>query len=93
MNVTTHMVQTVRQFLQHVVPEVVRPLHVLWNQVIGFLFAVLGILPIPSAVRTIRNFQGDGESFVRVAFSVTFAALMFYFAISSFFRARKISRS
>jgi hypothetical protein len=93
MNVATHMVRTVRQFLHHVVPGVVRPLHVLWNQVIGFLFAVLGALPIPSAIRSVRTYQGDGEGFVRIAFSVSFAALMFYFAITSFFKARKISRS
>jgi hypothetical protein len=87
------MGRMVRQFLQHVVPGVIRPLHVLWNQVIGFLFVVLGLLPIPSAIRGVRNYQGDGESFVRVALSVTFAALMLYYGISSFFRARKISRS
>ena len=84
---------TVRGFLQHVVPGVVRPLHVLWNQVIGFLFFVLAVWAIPSAVRNVRRFQGDGESLFRVILSVSFAILMSYFAISSFLKARKIGRS
>jgi hypothetical protein len=83
----------VRQFLQHVVPGVIRPLHVLWNQVIGFLFVILGLLPMPFAVRNVRNYQGDAESFFRVAFSVIFTVVMLYYGISSFLRARKISRS
>jgi hypothetical protein len=83
----------IRQFLHHVVPGVIRPLHVLWNQVIGFLFVVLGLLPIPFAVRNLRNYQGDAESFFRVFFSVTFTAVMLFYGISSFLRARKISRS
>jgi hypothetical protein len=83
----------VRQFIHHVMPGVVRPLHVLWNQVIGFLFVVLGLMPIPFAVRNVRDYQGNAESFLRVAFSVVFTVVMLCFGVSSFLRARKISRS
>ena len=31
--------------------RVIRPIHILWNQVIGFFFLVLALLPVPSAVR------------------------------------------
>jgi len=92
-NVNRSMGHMVRQFIHHVMPGVVRPLHVLWNQVIGFLFVVLAVLPVPSVVRNVRDYQGDAESFFRVSLSVTFGALMLYFGISSFLRARKISRS
>ncbi len=84
---------TVSGFLKHVVPGVVRPLHVLWNQVVGFVFFVLAVWAIPSAVKNVRRFEGSGESLFRVALSVSFAALMTYFAISSFLKARKIGRS
>ncbi len=84
---------TVRGFFKHVVPGVVRPLHILWNQVVGFIFFVLAVWAVPSAVRNVRQFEGNGESFFRVALSVSFAALMTYFAISSFLKARRIGRS
>ena len=31
------------KFLHHILPGVVRPLHVLWNQVIGFFFLAAGL--------------------------------------------------
>ena len=34
----------VSKFLGHVVPGVIKPLHALWNQVIGFLFLVFALL-------------------------------------------------
>ncbi|PYT11238.1 MAG: hypothetical protein DMG59_26995 [Acidobacteria bacterium] len=70
-----------------------RPLLVLWNEIIGFVFLVLAIWAIPSAIRTLRQFEGDPGSFFRVILSFSFAGLMVYFGITSFLRARKISRS
>jgi hypothetical protein len=83
----------ISQFLGHVLPGVVRPLHVLWNQVIGSVFVVLAVWATPSAFRYVREFDGDAESIFRVGLSVSFAVLMAYFGIASFLRARKISRS
>jgi hypothetical protein len=83
----------VNQFLTHVVPGVIRPLRVLWNEVIGFIFFVLGVAAIPSTVRHIREFDGHADSFFRVALPIAFAAIMGYFAVSSFLKARKISKS
>lgn len=43
------MLSTAKRFLGHVVPGVIRPIHILWNQVIGFFFLVLAVLrPVPS---------------------------------------------
>ena len=83
----------VSKFLGHVVPGVIKPLHALWNQVIGFLFMVLALLSVGYAVRAIREFDGDIGSLFRVALPSLFAIVMGYFCISSFWRARKISRS
>ncbi len=80
-----------RQFLHHVLPAVIRPLRVLWNQVIGFVFLVLALWAIPSAVRSVREFDGDAESFFRVLLTGLFVAMMAGFAISSFHRAHKAS--
>ncbi len=83
----------INRFLQHVMPGVVRPLHVLWNEIIGFIFVVLALWAIPSAIRNMRQYEGSGESLFRVVLSFSFAGLMIYFGITSFLRARKISRS
>ena len=83
------MLNTAKRFLGHVIPGVVRPIHILWNQVIGFFFLVLALLPVPSAV---RNFGKDGSG-PRLALTIPFVLLMAWFGISSFWRARKISKS
>ena len=46
-----------------------------------------------TAVRAARAFDGNFESLVHVVLPGLFGALMAYFGISSFLRARKISRS
>jgi hypothetical protein len=83
----------VNRFLGHVLPGIIRPMHALWNEVIGFLFIVLAIWAAPSAWRNIRSIDGNSESLFKAAISVGFAALMAYFGISSFLKARKITRS
>ncbi len=78
-----------KKFLGHVLPGVIRPIHILWNQVIGFVFLVLAVLPVPSAV---RSFGKDGSE-ARLALTIPFVLLMAWFGVSSFLRARKISKS
>jgi len=80
------------QLLGHVLPAVMRPLRVLWNQVIGFVFLVLALWAVPSAIRSVREFDGDAESLFRVMLTGLFILLMGGFAISSFRRAHKASR-
>jgi hypothetical protein len=84
---------TFQRFMGHVVPNVIRPLRVLWNQLMGFIFLVLAAGATPSAVRNVRQFQGDFESSLRVGLAFIFMALMLYFGITSLLRARRITRS
>lgn len=83
------MLKLARKFLGHVIPGVARPLHILWNQVIGFFFIVLALLPLPSTLRDIHN----PESYPKLALTVPFTLIMGAFGISSFLKARRISRS
>ena len=83
------MLSLPRKLVHHVLPGVVRPLHIMWNQIIGFFFIVLAIIPIPSAIRNAHE-PGSGP---RLALTVPFIILMGAFGISSFLRARRISRS
>jgi hypothetical protein len=82
----------IQQFMGHVVPHVIRPLRVLWNQLMGFIFLLLAAGATPSAVHNLRQFQGDFESSMRVALVFIFVALMLYFGITSLLRARRITR-
>ncbi len=83
------MFKLAKSFFGHVVPGVIRPIHILWNQVIGFFFLVLAALPVPSAIRQIH----DPESYPRLILIIPFTLVMGAFGISSFLKARKITRS
>jgi hypothetical protein len=82
-----------RQFLKHVVPAVVKPVHTLWHEVIGFLFLVLAIGAVPTGYKTIKKFDGSISAVLAVGMCAFFILLMAGYGISSFLKARKISRS
>jgi len=83
----------ISKFLSHVMPGIIRPLHALWNEVIGFLFLVFAAISGFYVFRAVRNFEGNMESLAHVVFPALFGVVMAYFGISSFLRARRISRS
>jgi len=83
----------VGRFMEHVVPGVVRPMRVLWHEVIGFLFIVLAVIFGSSAVRMYRLLQTEQISMTRLVASFFLPVLMAYFGITSFLKARKASRS
>jgi uncharacterized membrane protein len=83
----------VGRFIEHVVPGVVRPMRVLWHEVIGFIFIVLAIIFGSSAIRNFHLLQTEEISILRLAASFFLPVLMAYFGITSFLRARKASRS
>jgi hypothetical protein len=87
------MGRLISKFLSHVLPGVVRPLHALWNEIIGFLFIVFAVVAGSYVIRALRNFEGDVEGLFRIVLPALFGLVMGYFGVSSFLRARKISRS
>jgi len=87
------MAALIKRFLAHVIPGVARPLRILWNEMIGFLFLVLAAPGIWSAVKYFRRVEQDGGNFFLALLATIFAAVMMFFGISSFLRARRISRS
>ncbi len=82
-----------QQLLRHILPAAIRPARTLWHELIGFLFIVLAVWPLPSAFRTARSFNGDTGSLIKLLMIFFFVVLMGGYGISSFLRARKISRS
>ena len=83
----------IRKFLKHVVPGVMKPMQIVWNQVIGFFFIVLAVRTVPSLIRAWREFDGEGKDFFRLGLTLAFGLIMAGYGIFSFLRARKISRS
>ena len=85
-------------FLKHIVPAIIKPLHALWNEVIGFLFLSFATI---FGIRTYTYYKvfaqapptTAGGEFARVLITAIVAVVMACFGISSFRRARKISRS
>lgn len=76
------------QFVRHIVPAFIRPARTLWNEVIGFLFLCFGGI---FAIHTVRYaIQGETGRLLVAAFCTL---LMAWYGVSSFRRARKISRS
>jgi hypothetical protein len=98
-----------RAFLQHVVPAVVKPARTLWNEVIGFLFISLAVIFGSATVKSYLNAWGgpgflanyfkplptaDGEKAIFAVILGGFGSLLLlYYGISSFVKARRISRS
>lgn len=77
-----------QQFLKHVVPAVLKPARTLWNEVIGFLFLCLAIIFGFNALRAYLNNEG-----AKLLLALPLTLIMAWYGISSFRRARKISRS
>ena len=77
-----------REFVKHVLPAVMKPARTLWNEVIGFLFLVFGVIFGVQAVR-----YALANDLPRLLVAVFCTCLMTWFGVTSFLRARKISRS
>jgi len=82
-----------RKFLSHVLPGIMRPLRILWNEMIAFVFICLAIPAVPKVYNSWQEFDGEPERLFRLALSSLFLITMLTFAIFSFLRAKKISRT
>ena len=76
------------KFVRHVLPAAVKPVHSLWHEVLGFLFLAF------AAVATWRVVHKMGDlSPVQLAILILFIVVMAIYGVSSFLKARRISRS
>ena len=87
----TTNVDDAKRFAQHVVPEVVRPARVIWNQAIGALFFVLATPALFKAIQLYRTLDTDPQGSFRLAIALIFVVVMVFFGINSFLRARRIA--
>lgn len=82
-----------RRFVHHVVPHVVKPARIIWNQAIGAVFLVLAVTAFANAWGSYKSLASDSQSGGRMVVALMFGAVMAGFGLSSFWRARRISRS
>jgi hypothetical protein len=82
----------IKSFLGHVLPKVILPLRILWNEMIGFLFLLIAVPAILSAIKYFRKVEQDADNLFWAFLTAIFAAVMVFFGIHSFVRARRISR-
>jgi hypothetical protein len=87
-----------RAFLDHIVPALIKPAHTLWNEVIGFLFICLAVIIGFPTAKSFLHFQKAApeaalNDLLRLALGVPGTLILLYYGISSFLRARRISRS
>jgi sterol desaturase/sphingolipid hydroxylase (fatty acid hydroxylase superfamily) len=83
-----------KAFIRSFMPGVIKPLHVLWNEILGFVFFVLALLVTLGPVRRgYHELDGDPANSVKFALAVLLAVVMLGFGVYSFQRARHIGRS
>ena len=78
-------VEHARKFATHVVPEVVKPARILWNQAIGGVFLLLALSFLGYAV-------GHNQNLAARIGGIFLGLVMAFFSVTSFLSARKISR-
>jgi hypothetical protein len=84
--------------MEHVVPAVLKPARTLWNEVIGFLFICLAVIFGSATVSSYLAFAKAAPDaaigpLLRLVMGSFGTFILLYYGISSFLRARRISRS
>jgi hypothetical protein len=74
-----------QEFVRHVAPAIIKPVHTLWNEVIGFLFLSFGAI---FGFKTMRYVMDHDPG--RASIGGLCTLLMLWYGISSFRKARKI---
>lgn len=87
-SVKPHHAQT---FARTVVPEVMRPARVIWNQAIGAIFLILAIPAVMKALQILREPQQNERTTFALILSIVFASIMIIFGVGSLLKARRIS--
>jgi hypothetical protein len=76
------------KFVKHVLPAALKPVHSLWHEILGFVFLTF------AAVATYRVARHNGTlSLGQIALLILFIVVMAVYGVSSFLKARRISRS
>jgi hypothetical protein len=82
------LAQHAGKFVKHVLPAAAKPVHSLWHEIIGFVFlAFAGI----AAWKVARHAGTMAPA--QLAIIIPFIVVLAFYGVSSFLKARRISRS
>ena len=76
------------KFVKHVVPAAVKPVHSLWHEILGFIFLVFALSLCANLIRNRHSMDA-----LKLVLIVPLILLSLGYGISSFLKARRISRS
>lgn len=83
--------QHAKTFANTVVPEVVRPARVIWNQAIGAIFLILALPAVNKAIQVLRQPQQDEQSTFALILSIIWSVVMIALGLLSLLKARRIA--
>jgi hypothetical protein len=87
------MFRLARIFFSNVVPGVLRPLRILWNEVLGAVFLIFAVMLGRPTWRAWQTLDTDPANLIRALLSTFFMAMMAGFGIHAFWRARRIGQT
>jgi hypothetical protein len=76
------------KFVKHVLPAAVKPVHSLWHEILGFIFTVFAVILIIDVIRRRATIEPG-----KLLLIVPLIVLGLVYGVSSFLKARRISRS
>jgi succinate dehydrogenase hydrophobic anchor subunit len=76
------------KFVKHVLPAAVKPIHSLWHEILGFIFLVFAVGGVWGIIR-----HTSAQTPMRLFILIVFIVVMAVYSVSSFLKARNISRS
>ncbi|MDZ7639334.1 MAG: hypothetical protein U5J83_13955 [Bryobacterales bacterium] len=82
----------ISEFRRHVIPAVIKPMRVVWNQSIAFLFLALTVIGGFMVYKEFNRRQ-DLDAILALVLGGLFVGMMAFYGIASLWKARKISRS
>jgi hypothetical protein len=83
-----HLARQAGKFAKHVIPAAVKPMHSLWHEILGFIFLAFALILTGNLI---RNRAGLGP--LKLVLILPLIILSAGYGISSFLKARRISRS
>jgi hypothetical protein len=87
------MFRLFRVFFANVIPGVLRPLHILWNEVLGAIFLIFAVVLARPTWRAWQQADESPAHFIKLLLSSFFLIVMAGFGVQAFWRARKIGRA
>jgi len=83
-----HLARQAGKFVKHVLPAAVKPVHSLWHEILGFVLVGVAVSLTVGLIRQRATMEP-----IKLILIVPFIVVVAGYGISSFLKARRISRS